>query len=333
MATTSTRVDVYTRVTSQIVDQLEAGVRPWLKPWNAKYAAGRITRPLRHNGQPYKGINILMLWASAELAGYACPFWLTFQQCKELGGFVKKGEHGSPVVYANTFKKTETTDEGAEVEQEIPFLKQYTVFNAVQCEELPPHYYQLAAPPVETLERIERAEARPARFYMLQCTHENGRRCATIRTLDPLLEQFDSEYHYLFACVHHAAVASPAPPLEQNYMLPNLARRLLEAFLAFRQPHIAGELWQKLQLVTFDETKKIKIIRFLHTHSHNAALGEPEHDLSLLSEAQAILKDLLSLMESQDSDHFNAMKSLVAPAAEDAADEPSAAGHAAAAVV
>jgi antirestriction protein ArdC len=104
-ATSTNRIDVYTRVTSGIIEQLERGVRPWLKPWNAEHAAGRITRPLRHNGQKYNGINILMLWASAELQGYSCPYWLTFQQAKELGGFVKKGEHGSPVVYANTFTK------------------------------------------------------------------------------------------------------------------------------------------------------------------------------------------------------------------------------------
>lgn len=152
------RIDVYTRVTSGIVEQLERGVRPWLKPWNAEYAAGRITRPLRHNGQKYNGINVLLLWASAELQGYGCPFWLTFKQALELGGHVKKGEHGSPVVYANTFKKKETTDAGEEVEQEIPFLKEYTVFNAEQCEGLPDHFYQLAEPPKEKIERIEHAE-------------------------------------------------------------------------------------------------------------------------------------------------------------------------------
>jgi antirestriction protein ArdC len=121
------RVDVYTRVTSQIVEALEQGVRPWMRPWNAENAAGRITRPLRHNGQPYKGVNILMLWASAELQSYACPSWLTFQQAKELGGNVKKGEHGSRVVYASTFKKKETGDDGQATEEEIPFLKEYTV--------------------------------------------------------------------------------------------------------------------------------------------------------------------------------------------------------------
>jgi antirestriction protein ArdC len=160
MATaTTTRVDIYTRVTSHIVEELERGVRPWLKPWNAQNAAGRITRPLRHNGQPYQGINILMLWASAELQGYACPFWLTFQQAKELSGHVRKGEHGSPVVYASTFKKKEQTDDGRETEAEIPFLKEYTVFNAEQCEGLPRHFYALAEPPREQIERITHAEA------------------------------------------------------------------------------------------------------------------------------------------------------------------------------
>lgn len=156
--TTTKRGDVYARVTNQIIAELERGVRPWLKPWNAEHAAGRISRPLRHNGEPYQGINILMLWAAAELGGFNCPHWLTFQQAKQLGGFVRKGEQGSPVVFASTFKRSETTEEGAEVEADIPFLKEYTVFNACQVEDLPERFYELAAPPQETMERIDRAE-------------------------------------------------------------------------------------------------------------------------------------------------------------------------------
>lgn len=159
MATaTTTRTDVYSRVTSHIIEELERGVRPWLKPWNAENAAGRITRPLRHNGLPYNGVNVLMLWASAETAGYSCPFWLTFQQAKEFGGHVKKGQHGSPVVYASTFKKKDQNENGDEVEADIPFLKEYTVFNAEQCEGLPQHFFTLAQQPTEKIERIERAE-------------------------------------------------------------------------------------------------------------------------------------------------------------------------------
>ena len=64
MSNPEEKQDVYTRITNTIITSLEQGVRPWMKPWNAEHAAGKITRPLRHNGQPYSGINILMLWAA-----------------------------------------------------------------------------------------------------------------------------------------------------------------------------------------------------------------------------------------------------------------------------
>ena len=44
--------DVYSRITNKIVAELEKGARPWLCPWNAEHAAGRITRPFRANGMP-----------------------------------------------------------------------------------------------------------------------------------------------------------------------------------------------------------------------------------------------------------------------------------------
>jgi hypothetical protein len=69
MSKTEEKQDVYTRITNKIIASLDQGVRPWMKPWNAKHAAGKITRPLRHNSQPYSGINILMLWASAMEQG------------------------------------------------------------------------------------------------------------------------------------------------------------------------------------------------------------------------------------------------------------------------
>lgn len=152
------RVDVYTRVTDRIVAQLEQGVRPWTRPWNAEHAAGRITRPLRCNGEAYNGINVLMLWDSADSQGFACPIWMTFQQAKQLGGFVRKGEHGSPVVYASSFKKTDTNDAGEEVDQEIPFLKEYTVFNVEQVEGLPDRFYQTQQQPNTSIERIAHAD-------------------------------------------------------------------------------------------------------------------------------------------------------------------------------
>ena len=159
MATNSSRPDVYSRITDKIIADLEQGVRPWLKPWNAEHAAGRITRPLRHNGIPYKGINVVMLWSASAAKGYACPLWLTFKQALELGGNVKKGESGETVVYADRITRTEANDKGEEIEREIPFLKGYTVFNAAQCEGLPAAYYAKATPPAETpMQRIDAAD-------------------------------------------------------------------------------------------------------------------------------------------------------------------------------
>jgi antirestriction protein ArdC len=94
--------DVYERITNRIVEELEQGVRPWLKPWSAEHAAGRITKPLRFNGVPYQGINVLMLWGEAMAKGYSAPLWMTFKQAHELGGHVRKGEKGGALSFMPT---------------------------------------------------------------------------------------------------------------------------------------------------------------------------------------------------------------------------------------
>ena len=114
MQNTTERKDVYSRITAQIVEYLEKGVRPWTRPWNAEHAAGRITRPLRFNGQPYSGINILSLWMSALSQNFAAPIWMTYRQTGELNAHVRKGEKGSLVVYANAITRTEHDDKTGE---------------------------------------------------------------------------------------------------------------------------------------------------------------------------------------------------------------------------
>jgi len=154
------RTDVYQKVTDKIVAELEQGIRPWLKPWNADHAAGRIVRPLRANGIPYRGINVLTLWSEAIEKGYASPMWMTFKQALELNAHVRKGERGSLVVYADKITCTDTDREtGEEAERAIPFMKGYTVFNVEQIEGLPEHYYAKPAPRSETEQRIARAES------------------------------------------------------------------------------------------------------------------------------------------------------------------------------
>ena len=150
--------DFYGRITNQIIASLEQGVRPWAQPWNNENAAGRILRPLRHNSQPYGGINTVMLWASAQQHGFTSPYWMTYRQAAALGAHVMKGEHGSPVIYANTQHRTEHKENGEDVERKIPFQRLYTVFNAQQIDGLPDHFYDKPPPRLEPIERDAQAD-------------------------------------------------------------------------------------------------------------------------------------------------------------------------------
>jgi antirestriction protein ArdC len=154
----SEKLDVYSRVTNKIVADLERGNLTWLQPWQAGHQAGPVSRPLRAGGKAYRGVNVLMLWAAAMEQGYSCPLWLTYKQAAELGGQVRKGEHGSLVVYADKFTKEGTDDKGAAVEIEIPFMKGYTVFNAEQIDGLPGHFYATVPPLNTAINRLDTVE-------------------------------------------------------------------------------------------------------------------------------------------------------------------------------
>lgn len=156
--TAHSRHDIYARTTQSIIDALEQGVKPWTQPWSAGNMDGRITKPLRFNGKPYSGVNVLMLWMSAQAQGFTTPAWMTLKQANELGGHIRKGEHGTPVVYASTFHKIEHMETGEDLERDIPFLKTYTVFNVTQIDGLPEMYYDKPPPRSNPIDRIDHAE-------------------------------------------------------------------------------------------------------------------------------------------------------------------------------
>lgn len=204
MSTQTDRKDVYTRVTERIISDLEQGIRTWMKPWSVEHTAGRITKPLRHNGTPYRGMNILLLWGEALAKGYAAPIWMTYKQAQETGGQVRKGEHGSLVVYANSITKTETNEKGEDTECEIPFMKGYTVFNVEQVEGLPEHYYAQPANPLPLSERIENAD----RFMANTAAtiHHGGNRAFYAPARDaiqlPPFESFKDKESYYATALH-----------------------------------------------------------------------------------------------------------------------------------
>ena len=150
-------------------------------------------------------------------------------------------------------------------------------------------------------------KSKNAHFYMLGMVFDNGQRSAVLQTLDPLLHQYESEYHYLFRNINVSSTSDSPKSLAEVYGLPNIARRLLEAFLSFRVPGRAGDLRQQLEAISGEPASKARIIRFLHTHSHMEQIGEAEHDLSILSETPAILREILALIKENDPKHYEAM--------------------------
>ena len=145
---------------------------------------------------------------------------------------------------------------------------------------------------------------RPARFYMFDCIKKNNQRSSTITKLDPLLEHYESDYHYMFSRIYRDVHITSESGLEQSYFVPNMARCVLETFLAFRQPDISGGLWKRLNDINFDAAKKIRLLRFVNTYSHADTIGVPQHDPSLLREAKPVLADLLDFIKETRSPAF-----------------------------
>ena len=150
---------------------------------------------------------------------------------------------------------------------------------------------------------------RPAQFYMLNCTFDNKGRSSNIEVMDSLLKDYESDYHYLFEQIWNNS-NNTTVSLNNNYSLPNMARRLLEGFFAFSNPG-SKSLWKKITDTEFDKVKTTRILRFVNTHSHGAMMLEPENDLSLLGETSDVLSDILDLIKSENEDHFNRMIELV----------------------
>jgi antirestriction protein ArdC len=113
---------VYKRVTEQIINKLEQGEIPWQKPWKASDWPKNITTM-----KEYSGFNVIVLMSS----GYADQYWLTYKQAKSLGGSIKKGEKGFPVIKYMMF---DTVDKDSGKEKSIPCIRYYTVFNIEQTE-------------------------------------------------------------------------------------------------------------------------------------------------------------------------------------------------------
>jgi antirestriction protein ArdC len=133
----------YDIITDRIIAQLEAGTVPWHQPWQTH---GEWPTNLQ-SGKRYRGINVFLL----HCLGYESPYFVTYRQAQKLGGHVKRGERGCPVV----FWKILDADE--EEQRRCPILRYYTVFNVAQTEGLDVPTIDVTRrehSPIHTAERI-----------------------------------------------------------------------------------------------------------------------------------------------------------------------------------
>lgn len=125
------------RITDAIIEQLEKGVRPWEQPWDSSGAA--VSMPLRITGEPYRGVNVVMLWMRAAAEGWAGRHWMTYRQALALGGQVRAGEVSTLVVHYGQ-SGGDVGDDGEET-RTFRYMKGYPVFNVAQIDGLDAAFY------------------------------------------------------------------------------------------------------------------------------------------------------------------------------------------------
>jgi antirestriction protein ArdC len=152
---TAPKVDVYRKVTDAIVNAIESGIGQYRMPWTVRQDKGFSPISVG-SAKPYRGINTLVLWAQSQTKGYGSAFWGTYKQWTEIGGQVRKAEHGSPVVYWGKFEKQTGDVEGDKSHHGL-FAKGYTVFNIDQVDgcKLPKRF----EPKLSQNERIAHADS------------------------------------------------------------------------------------------------------------------------------------------------------------------------------
>jgi antirestriction protein ArdC len=151
--TTTSTADKCAAVTAQIIDQLDASIAPWVRPWTTTGISDMPTNFATR--RTYRGANVLNLWMAQTALGYETAEWMTFKQARDLDACVRKGEHGTPVFFVSTFERDAKNAKGEIVEKRIPFWKSFTVFNIAQIDGLPARLPIAPRPEVERLASVE----------------------------------------------------------------------------------------------------------------------------------------------------------------------------------
>jgi antirestriction protein ArdC len=202
--------NLHAEITAKILAQLKTGVAPWRKPWSEyKSAHGEVMPRNVISGRPYSGVNVVLLWSTAQVNGWG-PRWLTFKQAKTVGGSVRKGEKGEQVIFLKRYLADDKENPGKK--KSIGFLRSYTVFNVAQCDGLPQRLLDPVSPslPVDRNARDPLVEGFVAATAIKVI--EQGSRAAYIPALDridmPSLQAFKSSHAFYSTLFHEMGHAT-----------------------------------------------------------------------------------------------------------------------------
>jgi len=183
-------MDLYQEVTNRIMEQLESGIIPWEKPWiSAGNAVSHAT------GKPYSLLNQMLLGRPGE--------YVTFNQCQQEGGKVRKGEKAQMVVF---WKWIEEKDPETEEVKQIPFLRYFNVFHIDQCEGLTAKHVQKLPGTANADQNAEAIISGYIQSSGVRLHHEAGDQAFYRPSTDsitlPLLAQFKETAEYYSTAFH-----------------------------------------------------------------------------------------------------------------------------------
>lgn len=211
--------DLYQQITDQIVEILEQGSMPWIRPWNN----GCLPMVVPCNGETgryYSGINILLLWMSAIRQNFTQRKWVTFQGAEHLGGQVRSGEKSTVIIFykQNQFEEKDESgniildEKGQPKMKSSVFIRGHHLFNIEQCNNLEKHYETFSdIEPDKTMQHRSDLDALPSNMgtqiyskFQPKACYVPSRDCIIM----PDFNQFNSANDYYFTLLHECGHAT-----------------------------------------------------------------------------------------------------------------------------
>lgn len=214
------KFDIYQNITDRIIEMLEKGTAPWIKPWNNPEYNFSLPKNAVSN-RYYSGINILLLWMAMDEKGYTQSKWVTAKNANDLGGYVRKGEKSTLIALYSPITREKLDDNGEPILDEngqpelenFAILKKHHVFNIEQCEGLPkilfePIQKESEEVPFRELEDIKNIHQGMNLTVISKKTDKAFYRPKTDVVTMPEMKQFHSEADYYSTLLHEMTHAT-----------------------------------------------------------------------------------------------------------------------------